>query len=139
MDLLEEAGIPPPLPFIITPEVRAQLASIELAQRQLRYTLAFLAGMVLGGALAYLIGYGDVIIQFLKWVLSGTGLAVLLSVLNLSRLYSFRCPRCDHQFFGGEGSTWLMLDSQCGTCGLPLHLKDETAPDSGANDVPEAR
>jgi hypothetical protein len=132
VDLLEEAGIPPPLPFVITPEVRAQLASIALAQRQFRYTLAFLAGIILGAALAFVIGYGDIIREFLKWVLSSTGVAVLLGVLNLSRLYSFRCPRCGHQFFGGEDSTWLMIDSQCGTCGLPLHLPDEDSRADGA-------
>jgi predicted RNA-binding Zn-ribbon protein involved in translation (DUF1610 family) len=136
VDLLEEAGIPPPLPFTITSEVRARLASIELAQRQLRYMLAFLGGMVLGGALAFLIGYGDVIREFLKWVLSSTGLAVLLSVLNLSRLSSFECPRCGHQFFGGEDSSWTMLDGQCGTCGLPLRLNDGDADADRAAGAP---
>ena len=122
MDLLEEAGIPPPKPPIITGEDRAALASMALAQRQFYFVLAFFVGMVAGAVVAYGVGYRDIVLTIFGWAISGTGLALIVSVLNITKLYSFKCPRCDGLYFGGSmlGIFW----KQCGTCGLPLNLPD---------------
>jgi hypothetical protein len=121
MDLLEEAGIPPPPSPIILPEDRARLASMALAQKQVIYGFAFAAGMLAGAVIAYAIGYHDEIAGFVRWMFSGTGLAVVFSLLNTQRLLGFKCPRCGENFFG-------ILDlfaKQCQTCGLPLDLHDD--------------
>jgi hypothetical protein len=122
LDLLEDAGIPPPRPPIISDEDRAELASIALAQREFYFVAAFFAGMVGGAITAYVVGYNDIVLAILKWVVSGTGLALILSALNLGKIYSFKCPRCDQNYFRGapEG----VFSKQCGTCGLPLNLPD---------------
>ena len=77
MDLLEDAGIPPPKPPIITDDDRAALASMALAQRQFYYVSTFFAGMVVGATVAYFIGYNDLVLTIVKWTLSGTGLALI--------------------------------------------------------------
>ena len=124
MDLLEEAGIPPPKPPLITPEDRAELASMALAQRQFYYVFAFFVGMVAGAAIAYYLGYRDIVLTIFKWGLSGAGLALIVSALNITKLYSFKCPRCDGNYFW---STPLgIFSKQCATCGLPLYLPDES-------------
>ena len=123
--MLEEAGIPPPRSPIITDEDRAALASIALAQRQFYYVSTFFVGMVGGGALAYAIGYNDEVRRIIQWVISGTGIALILSVLNVSRLASFKCPRCGEFYFFGVGAPAKIFSKQCGTCGLPLILPDE--------------
>ena len=120
MDLLEEAGIPPPKPPIITPEDRAELASMAVAQRQFYYVCAFFAGLVGGAAIAYYLGYRDIVLTIFKWALSGTGIALILSMLNIGKMYSFKCPRCDRKYF--EGAPGGVFSKQCGTCGLPLYL-----------------
>ena len=122
MDLLEEAGIPPPKPPIITAEDRAQLASMALAQSQFYYMCAFFAGLVGGAAIAYYLGYRDIVFTIFKWALSGTGLALIVSALNITKLYSFKCPRCDGNFFWS--SPLGIFSKQCATCGLPLNLPD---------------
>jgi hypothetical protein len=122
LDLLEDAGIPPPRPPIITDEDRAELASIALAQRQFYFVAAFFAGMVGGAVIAYLIGYRDIVLTILGWVVSGTGLALIWSTLNLGKIYSYKCPRCDQGYF--SGAPWGVFSKQCGTCGLPLNLPD---------------
>ncbi len=122
MDLLEDAGIPPPRPPIITGEDRAQLASIALAQRQFCFVAAFFAGMVAGAITAYTVGYSDIVVAILKWVASGSGLALIWSTLDLGRIYSFKCPRCDQNYF--RGAPQGVFSKQCGTCGLPLNLPD---------------
>jgi hypothetical protein len=121
MDLLEETGIPPPPPAIILPEDRARLASIALAQKQVIYGFAFAGGMLGGAAIAYAIGYHDEITGFVKWLFSGTGLAVVFSLFNTQRLAAFKCPRCGENFFG----IWGLFARQCQTCGLPLNLHDD--------------
>jgi len=125
MDLLEEAGIPPPRSPILTNEDRAALASMALAQRQFYFVSVFFAGMVGGATIAYLIGYSDLVRTIIRWALSGTGLALIVSALNITKLYSFKCPRCDGDYFCG--APWGVFSKQCGTCGLPLYLPDETA------------
>ena len=120
MDLLEEAGIPPPRPPIITAEDRAALASMALAQRQFYYVSTFFVGLVAGAVVAYFIGYNDLVRTIVKWALSGTGLALIVSALNITKLYSFKCPRCGGNYFWG--SPWGIFWKQCGTCGLPLNL-----------------
>jgi predicted cobalt transporter CbtA len=122
LDLLEDAGIPPPRPPIITDEDRAELASIALAQRQFYFVAAFFAGMVGGAVIAYLIGYRDIVLTILGWVVSGTGLALIWSTLNLGKIYSYKCPRCDQDYF--SGAPWGVFSKQCGTCGLPPNLPD---------------
>jgi hypothetical protein len=124
MDLLEEAGIPPPRPPIITAEDRAALASMVLAQRQFYYVSTFFAGLVAGAAVSYFIGYRDLVLTIFKWALSGTGLALIVSALNITKLYSFKCPRCDGFYFVGPDAPWGIFSKQCGTCGLPLNLPD---------------
>ena len=123
MDLLEEAGIPPPKPPIITAEDRAALASMALAQRQFYFVFAFFVGMVAGAAIAYFIGYNDLVLTIVKWALSGTGLVLIVSALNITKLYSFKCPRCDGDYFW-DGPLGI-FSKQCGTCGLPLNLPDD--------------
>ena len=122
MDLLEDAGIPPPPPPIITAEDRAELAGMAVAQRQFSYVSAFFAGLAGGAALAYYIGYNDVVLTIFKWALSGTGIALILSTLNVGKMYSYKCPRCEQSYFAG--ATWGVFSKQCGTCGLPLNLPD---------------
>lgn len=129
MDLLEEAGIERPLPWIVTPGDRAKLARVALAQRQFVYIAMFVAGLVGGASLAYLIGYGDVIRSILGWLASGTGIALVMTVLNTSLLTNFLCPRCGQHFFFGVGAPMSIFSKQCGNCGLPLYLPDD-APDS---------
>jgi hypothetical protein len=130
VDLLEDAGIPPPPSPIITDEDRAELASMALAQRQFYYVSIFFVGMIGGGAIAYAIGYNDEVRRIIQWVISGTGIALILSVLNVSRLASFKCPRCGEFYFFGVGATAKIFSKQCGTCGLPLVLPDEPSIDA---------
>jgi hypothetical protein len=130
LDLLEEAGIPPPRSPIITDEDRAALASMALAQRQFYYVFTFFMGLVVGAAIAYAIGYDDLVRSIFRWTISGTGLALILSALNLSRLFSFKCPRCDQPFFLGVGAPGKIFSKQCGTCGLPLYLPPEPSFDT---------
>ena len=122
MDLLEDAGIPPPKPPIITPEDRAELASMALAQRQFYFVCAFLVGLLGGAGIAYYLGYRDIVFTIFKWAISGTGIALILSVLNFGKLYSFKCPRCGGNYFWGAPGG--IFSKQCGTCGLPLYLPD---------------
>jgi hypothetical protein len=123
MDLLEEAGIPQPPPPIIMPEDRAELAGIALVQRQTLYCFAFGGGLLAGAALAYAIGYHDEIAGLVRWLLSGTGLAVAFSLFNTQRLSGFKCPRCGERYFGGLE----LFSKQCQNCGLPLDLHDQDA------------
>jgi hypothetical protein len=122
LDLLEEAGIPQPKPPIITPEDRAQLASMAVAQRQFYYVSVFFAGLILGAAIAYFIGYRDAVLTIFKWAISGTGIALILSTFNVGKVYSFKCPRCGGNYFAGAPGG--IFSKQCGTCGLPLNLPD---------------
>ena len=128
MDLLEDAGIPPPRSPILTDEDRAALAGMALAQRQFYYVSVFFVGMAAGAAIAYFIGYDDLVRTIVRWVLSGAGLALIVSALNITKLYSFKCPRCGEVYFAGVGAPWWIFSKQCGTCGLPLHLSEETTP-----------
>jgi hypothetical protein len=130
LDLLEDAGIPPPRSPILTDEDRAELASVALAQRQFYYVSTFFVGMVGGAAIAYAAGYNDEIRRIIQWVISGTGIALILSVLNISRLFSFKCPRCAELFFLGVGAPAKIFSRQCGNCGLPLNLPDEPSLDA---------
>jgi predicted RNA-binding Zn-ribbon protein involved in translation (DUF1610 family) len=130
VDLLEDAGIPPPPSPIITDEDRAELQSMALAQRQFYYVSIFFVGMIGGGAIAYAIGYNDEVRRIIQWVISGTGIALILSVLNVSRLASFKCPRCGEFYFFGVGAPAKIFSKQCGTCGLPLVLPDEPSIDA---------
>jgi hypothetical protein len=130
VDLLEDAGIPPPRSPILTDEDRAELASMALAQRQFYYVSTFFVGMLGGGTIAYAIGYNDEVRQIIQWVISGTGLALILSMLNVSRLASFKCPRCGELFFRGVGAPAKIFSKQCGNCGLPLVLPDEPSLDA---------
>jgi hypothetical protein len=130
VDLLEDAGIPPPRSPILTDEDRAELAGMALAQRQFYYVSTFFVGMLGGGAIAYAIGYNDEVRRIIQWVISGTGLALILSVLNVSRLASFKCPRCGELFFFGIGAPAKVFSKQCGNCGLPLVLPDEPSVDA---------
>lgn len=93
-----------------------------VAQRQFYYVSVFFAGLVGGAALAYFIGYNDIVLTIFKWALSGTGIALILSALNISKMYSFKCPRCDGNYFWGAPGG--VFSQQCGTCGLPLNLPD---------------
>jgi hypothetical protein len=122
MDLLEDAGIPPPKPPIITAEDRAELASMAVAQRQFTYVCAFFVGLLGGAAIAYYLGYRDIVFTIFKWAISGTGIALILSMLNIGKMYSFKCPRCDSNYFAGAPGG--VFSKQCGTCGLPLNLPD---------------
>lgn len=130
MDLLEDAGIPQPRSPILTDEDRAALASMALAQRQFYYVSIFFVGMVGGATIAYFIGYDEVVRRIIQWVLSGTGIALVLSALNISKLFSFKCPRCDEMFFLGVGAPAKIFSKQCGNCGLPLILPDESSLDA---------
>jgi hypothetical protein len=130
LDLLDEAGIPQPPPPIITAEDRAELATMALAQRQFYYVSAFFVGMVGGATIAYFVGYDDIVRRIIQWVLSGTGVALIVSALNLSKLFSFKCPRCGEIFFVGVGAPAKIFSKQCGTCGLPLNLPDEPSFDA---------
>jgi hypothetical protein len=130
LDLLDEAGIPQPPPPIITAEDRAELATMALAQRQFYYVSAFFVGMVGGATIAYFVGYDDIVRRIIQWVLSGTGVALIVSALNLSKLFSFKCPRCGEIFFVGVGAPAKIFSKQCGTCGLPLNLPDEPSLDA---------
>ena len=107
MDLLEEAGIPPPKPPIITADDRAALASMALAQSQFYLVLSFFVGMVAGAAVAYVIGYRYLIITLFKWAISGTGLALIVTMLNFTKLSSFKCPRCDNNI--SRAHRWNLL------------------------------
>jgi DNA-directed RNA polymerase subunit RPC12/RpoP len=131
MDLLEEAGIPPPPPPIVTPEDRAELAGMALAQRQMFYCLAFGGGLLAGAVIAYTIGYHDEIVGFASWMLSGTGIAVALSLFNTSRLTGYKCPRCGENFFG----IMDLFAGHCQYCGLPLVLHDDDGAGDSADDV----
>jgi hypothetical protein len=122
-DLLEDAGIPPPPVPIITAEARADLAGIALVQRQMLYCFAFAGGLLAGAIIAYLIGYHDEIAGLVRWMLSGTGMAVVFSLLSGNRLLGYKCPRCGENYFG----TGYLFAKQCQTCGLPLDLPDDTA------------
>jgi len=135
LDLLEDAGIPPPPSPILTDDDRAALASMALAQRQFYYLSTFLAGMVGGATIAYCVGYDDVVRRIIQWVLSGSGIALIFSVLNISRLASFECPRCGEMFFLGIGAPAKIFSKQCGNCGLPLNLPDEPSPDEPSPDA----
>ena len=135
MDLLEDAGIPPPRSPILTPEDRAALAGMALAQRQFYYVSTFFVGMVGGAAIAYAIGYYDEVGRIFRWAISGTGAALILSMLNVSRLASFKCPRCGDLFFEGIGAPAKIFSKQCGNCGLPLVLSDEQFPDEQSRDT----
>lgn len=95
---------------------------MALAQRQFYFVCVFFVGLIAGAAIAYFIGYRDIVFTIFKWAISGTGVALILSILNISKLYSYKCPRCDGNYFGG-GPLGL-FSQQCGTCGLPLHLPD---------------
>lgn len=108
MDLLEEAGIPPPKPPILTADDRAALASMALAQSQFYLVLSFFVGMLAGAAVAYLIGYRDLVITLFKWAISGTGLALIVTMLNITKLSSFKCPRCDGNYFSGRTARNLL-------------------------------
>jgi hypothetical protein len=127
LDLLDDAGIQQPRSPILTAEDRAALASMALAQRQFYYVSAFFAGMVGGATIAYFVGYDDIVRRIIQWVLSGSGVALIVSALNLTKLFSFKCPRCGEIFFVGVGAPAKIFSKQCGTCGLPLYLPDETA------------
>jgi hypothetical protein len=127
LDLLEDAGIPPPPSPILTDEDRAALKSMALVQRQFYFVSAFFAGMIAGATVAYFIGYSELVRSIIRWVLSGTGLALIVSALGLTKLYSFKCPRCGEVYFVGVGAPWGVFSKQCGNCGLPLNLPDETA------------
>lgn len=122
MDLLDEAGIPQPKPPIITAEDRAELASMAVAQRQFIYVCAFFVGLIGGAGIAYYFGYRDIVFTIFKWAISGTGIALILSMLNIGKMYSFKCPRCENNYFAGAPGG--VFSKQCGTCGLPLSLPD---------------
>jgi hypothetical protein len=122
LDLLDEAGIPQPKPPIITADDRAELASIAAAQLQFYYACAFFVGLLFGAAIAYYLGYRDIVFTIFKWAISGTGFALILSMLNIGKVYSFKCPRCDNNYF--MGAFGGVFSKQCGTCGLPLNLPD---------------
>ncbi len=100
---------------------------MALAQRQFYYMSVFFVGMALGATIAYFIGYSDMVRTIIRWVLSGSGLALIVAALNITRLYSFKCPRCGEVYFVGVGAPWGIFSKECGTCGLPLYLPDETA------------
>jgi hypothetical protein len=129
-DLLEDAGIQRPPPPILTPEDRAALASMALAQRQFYYVSIFFAGMVVGAGSAYAIGYDDVVKRIFRWAVSGAGLALIVSALNVTRLASFKCPRCGQVFFFGILAPAGVFSRQCGNCGLPLNLPADDVPDA---------
>ncbi len=86
------------------------------------FVCAFLVGLLCGAAIAYYLGYRDIVFTIFKWAISGTGIALILSILNFGKLYSFKCPRCDGNYFWG--APWGVFSKQCGTCGLPLYLPD---------------
>ena len=96
---------------------------MALAQSQFYLVLTFFVGMVAGAAVAYVIGCRDVVITFFKWAISGTGLALIVTMLNFTKLSSFKCPRCDGNYF--SGAPLGIFSKQCGTCGLPLNLPDD--------------
>jgi hypothetical protein len=85
LDLLDDAGIPPPRSPILTDDDRAALASTPLAQRQFYFVFVFFVGMVAGAVVAYFIGYNDVVRTIVKWTLSGTGLALIVSARLILR------------------------------------------------------
>src|SRR5260370_15104972 len=85
LDLLEEAGIPPPNSPILTPEDREQLTGMALAQRQFYYVSTSFVGMVGGAAIAYPIAYYDEVGRIFQLAISGTGVARILSIINISR------------------------------------------------------
>jgi len=103
---------------------------MALAQRQFYFVSAFFVGMVAGATIAYFVGYDDIVRRIIQWVLSGTGVALIVSTLNLTKLFSFKCPRCGEIFFLGVGAPAKIFSKQCGNCGLPLNLPDEPLPDS---------
>jgi len=102
---------------------------MALAQRQFYYMSAFFAGMVGGAAIAYFVGYSDVVSTIFKWAISGTGLALIVSALNVTKLSSFKCPRCGEVFFMSESGFGGVFSKQCGNCGLPLVLPDPLPDD----------
>jgi hypothetical protein len=71
-----------------------------------------------------------VVRRIFRWAVSGAGLALIVSALNVTRLWSFRCPRCGEVFFFGILAPARIFSRQCGNCGLPLNLP--------AADLPEA-
>jgi len=93
---------------------------MTLAQRQFIYVSAFFAGVVAGAAVAYYLGYRDIVFTIFKWAISGTGIALIMSTLNIGKMYSFKCPRCEQNYFWG--APWGVFSKQCGNCGLPLNL-----------------
>lgn len=95
---------------------------MTVAQRQFIYVFAFFAGLLAGAAIAYWLGYRDIVLTIFKWAISGTGIALILSTLNIGQMYSFKCPRCERNYF--EGAPGGVFSKQCGTCGLPLNLPD---------------
>jgi hypothetical protein len=129
MDLLEDAGIPQPRSPIITEEDRAALASMALAQRQFQYVFTFFVGMVGGAVIAYFVGYDDLVRTIFKWAISGTGLALMVSALNITKMFSFKCPRCGEVYFWGDGGLLRVFSKQCGNCGLPIVLPDPPPDD----------
>ncbi len=100
---------------------------MALAQRQFYYVSVFFVGMAAGAAIAYFIGYDDIVRTIVRWILSGTGLALIATAINMTKLQSYKCPRCGEVYFAGVGAPWGIFSKQCGTCGLPLNLADETA------------
>ncbi|MGD0116996.1 MAG: hypothetical protein ABSD30_02960 [Candidatus Binatus sp.] len=123
MDLLDEAGIPQPRSPILTDEDRAVLDGMARTQRQFYYASALFAGLAAGATIAYFIGYSDIVRTIIQWTLSGTGVALFLSAINIFGLYALKCPRCGEAYF--VHAPWGPFSSQCGTCGLPLVLPDE--------------
>ena len=79
--------------------------------------------MIAGAAVAYFIGYSD-LSQHRQVGLSGTGLALIVSTLDLTKLYSFKCPRCGEVYFVGTARRGNLLEAMR-HCGLPLNLPDE--------------
>ena len=81
MDLLEDAGIPPPRsPF--DRRDRAALASLALAQRQFYYVSVFLSGWSAARRSRTSSATTTSFAPSVRWVLSGTGLALIAAALN---------------------------------------------------------
>ena len=72
---------------------------MALAQRQFYLRQHILCGIGRWRRVAYFLGYHDLVFTIFKWALSGTGLALIVSALNITKLYSFKCPRCDEIYF----------------------------------------
>ena len=95
---------------------------MAVAQGQFYYVSAFFVGLIFGAAIAWYIGYRDVVLTVFKWAISGTGIALILSMLNIGKLCSFKCPRCGENYF--SGAPGAVFSKQCGNCGLPLNLPE---------------